>query len=65
MQLDLAWQFIRLMNCLGAVKSYKDCKKQFNELYYLPELARKKQLAMEKVVLTKSLGKQANTRQVG
>ena len=60
MQLDLAWQYIRLMNRLGAVKSYKDNKKQFHELYYLPELARKKQLAIDKGMLSKSLKGQTN-----
>jgi len=58
MQLDLAWVYIRTMNFLGAVSSYKDNKKQFNEIYYLPELARKKQLNMEKIALSKSLKEQ-------
>jgi len=53
MQLDLAWQYIRLMNRLGAVSSYKDNKKQFLDLYYLPELQRKKELAAIKVTLAK------------
>ncbi|HEY8999830.1 MAG TPA: fatty acid desaturase [Mucilaginibacter sp.] len=58
MQIDLAWVYIRTMNFLGAVSSYKDNKKQFNELYYLPELARKKQSAIEKIALCKSLKEQ-------
>lgn len=58
LQLDLAWIYIRTMNFLGAVSSYKDHKKQFNELYYLPELARKKQLTIEKMALNKSLKEQ-------
>ncbi|HTE01922.1 MAG TPA: hypothetical protein VK668_21685 [Mucilaginibacter sp.] len=48
MQLDLAWVYIRTMNWLGAVSSYKDNKKQFYELYYAPALAQKKLLAAEK-----------------
>lgn len=58
MQIDLAWVYIRTMNFLGAVSSYKDHKKQFNELYYLPELARKKQSAIEEIALSKSLKEQ-------
>ncbi len=44
LQFDLAWQYIRLMNRLGAIKSYKDNKKQFMELYYLPAIAKKKEI---------------------
>lgn len=47
-QLDLAWVYIRTMNWLGAVSSYKDNKKQFYELYYAPALARKKQMQIDK-----------------
>lgn len=61
MQLDLAWQYIRLMNRLGAVKSYKDNKTNFYELYYLPELARKKQLRLEKRELVRSLKEQVRS----
>jgi fatty-acid desaturase len=32
-QLDLAWCYIRFMNYVGAVSSYNDAKKQFNEKY--------------------------------
>jgi stearoyl-CoA desaturase (delta-9 desaturase) len=53
-QVDLAWVYIRTMNFLGAVSSYKDNKKQFNELYYLPELARKRQAALERIPVTKN-----------
>ncbi len=60
MQLDLAWQYIHLMHLLGAVKSYKDSKKQFDELYYQPELERKKQVATEKRNLRKILKQQVN-----
>lgn len=54
MQLDLAWQYIRLMNRLGAITSYKDNKKQFHELYYQPELERKRQLAAVKLIAKQS-----------
>ena len=54
MQLDLAWQYIRLMNRLGAITSYKDNKKQFHELYYQPELERKRQLAAVKLIAKRS-----------
>ncbi|MEO6851682.1 MAG: fatty acid desaturase [Mucilaginibacter sp.] len=60
MQLDMAWQYIRVMHKLGAVKSYKDNKKQFDELYYQPELERKKILATEKRDLRKKLAGQVN-----
>lgn len=61
MQLDLAWQYIRVMHRFGAVKSYRDSKKQFNAQYYLPDLERKKQLAAEKRALSKSLKGQMNS----
>jgi sn-1 stearoyl-lipid 9-desaturase len=32
-QLDMAWCYIRLMNHVGAVSSYRDSKKQFRERY--------------------------------
>ncbi|WCT14885.1 fatty acid desaturase [Mucilaginibacter jinjuensis] len=35
-QIDLAWYYIKLMNHLGAVSTYRDNKKQFYERYYLP-----------------------------
>lgn len=33
-QIDTAWYFIKFMSMIGAVKSYKDSKKEFNEKYY-------------------------------
>lgn len=35
-QVDLAWYYIKIMYWLGAVKDYRDNKKQFYERYYLP-----------------------------
>ncbi|MBE9463294.1 fatty acid desaturase [Dyadobacter subterraneus] len=35
-QVDLAWYYIRIMNRLGAVSSYKDFKKQFYARYHVP-----------------------------
>ena len=39
-QVDFAWYYIKFMNWLGAVSQYKDNKKQFYELYYLPGTAK-------------------------
>ena len=35
-QIDLAWYYIKVMHTLGAVKQYKDFKKQFYIQHYLP-----------------------------
>jgi len=40
-QVDMAWYYIRFMNRLGAIRSYNDAKKQFNEEYYKPYKATK------------------------
>lgn len=40
-QVDMAWYYIKMMNILGAVSTYKDSKKQFYKQYYLPYLASK------------------------
>lgn len=40
-QVDMAWYYIKLMNLLGAVSTYKDSKKQFYEQYHRPYLASK------------------------
>ncbi|MBE9462368.1 fatty acid desaturase [Dyadobacter subterraneus] len=40
-QIDMAFYYIRFMNFLGAVSSYTDSKKQFDQQYHLPYLAKK------------------------
>jgi fatty-acid desaturase len=35
-QIDMAFYYIKFMNMVGAVSSYKDSKKQFYEQYHLP-----------------------------
>ncbi|BAU55772.1 fatty acid desaturase [Mucilaginibacter gotjawali] len=40
-QVDMAWYYIRLMNRLGAISSYKDSKKQFYAKYHQPYLEQK------------------------
>jgi len=35
-QIDLTWYYIKMMHTLGAVKQYKDFKKQFYIQHYLP-----------------------------
>jgi sn-1 stearoyl-lipid 9-desaturase len=35
-QVDLAWYYIKFMHTIGAVKSYRDSKKQFFEEHYHP-----------------------------
>lgn len=41
-QIDFPWYYIRFLNMLGAIKSFRDNKKQFYEKYYLPYLNKKK-----------------------
>lgn len=41
-QIDLAWCYIKMMHRLGAVSSYRDDKKRFNEQYHKPYLDAKK-----------------------
>lgn len=40
-QVDMAWYYIRFMNRLGAISSYKDSKKQFYAQYHQPYLEQK------------------------
>jgi len=40
-QIDLAWYYIKFLSMLGAVREYKDFKRQFYEQYYLPYQNRK------------------------
>jgi fatty-acid desaturase len=42
-QVDLAWYYIKLMDTLGAVSSYKDYKKHFYAKYHNPYLQSKNQ----------------------
>jgi stearoyl-CoA desaturase (delta-9 desaturase) len=35
-QVDSAWYYIKFMSMIGAVKSYKDSKAEFNEKYCKP-----------------------------
>jgi fatty-acid desaturase len=44
-QIDMAWYYIKMMNWLGAVSTYKDSKKQFYKQYYQPYLDSKIQPA--------------------
>lgn len=41
-QVDLAWYYIKLMNKVGAVSSYRDDKKRFYEQYHNPYLELKR-----------------------
>lgn len=40
-QVDMAWYYIKMMNKLGAISSYKDSKKEFYEQYHIPYLENK------------------------
>lgn len=40
-QVDMAWYYIRFMNLIGAVSTYKDSKKQFYKEYHIPYEAAK------------------------
>jgi stearoyl-CoA desaturase (delta-9 desaturase) len=40
-QVDMAWYYIRFMNLVGAVSTYKDSKKQFYKEYHMPYKAAK------------------------
>jgi stearoyl-CoA desaturase (delta-9 desaturase) len=40
-QVDMAWYYIRFMNLVGAVSTYKDSKKQFYKEYHIPYKAAK------------------------
>jgi len=40
-QVDMAWYYIRFMNRIGAISSYKDSKKQFFARYHQPYLEHK------------------------
>ncbi|MCE7066991.1 fatty acid desaturase [Dyadobacter sp. CY326] len=40
-QIDMAWYYIKFMNVIGAVSSYRDSKQQFLRQYHLPYLERK------------------------
>ncbi|MCF0058541.1 fatty acid desaturase [Dyadobacter sp. CY356] len=40
-QIDMAFYYIKFMNIIGAVSSYTDSKKQFEQQYHLPYLAKK------------------------
>ena len=42
-QIDFAWYYIKLMSTLGAVTSYRDCKKQFLKEHHQPYIDNKKQ----------------------
>lgn len=45
-QVDMAFYYIKFMNIVGAVSSYTDSKKQFEQQYHLPYLAKKNRLAV-------------------
>jgi stearoyl-CoA desaturase (delta-9 desaturase) len=45
-QLDLAWLFIRFYNSIGGISWYRDDKAHFMKNYYLPYLARKRQMKL-------------------
>jgi len=52
-QFDMAWYYIRTMNRLGAVSSYRDSKKEFYKKYYkpVPEVVTVKVVAEELVAV--------------
>jgi stearoyl-CoA desaturase (delta-9 desaturase) len=50
-QVDMAWYYIRFMSRLGAVSSYNDSKKQFDEQYHKPYLAQKSVKVVTPVVM--------------
>ncbi|MEO6686469.1 MAG: fatty acid desaturase [Dyadobacter sp.] len=45
-QIDMAFYYIKFMNMVGAVSSYTDSKKQFEQQYHLPYLAKKNSVIM-------------------
>ncbi|WP_159473430.1 fatty acid desaturase [Dyadobacter sp. 3J3] len=45
-QIDMAFYYIKFMNMVGAVSSYTDSKKQFEQQYHLPYLAKKNSVVM-------------------
>jgi len=50
-QVDLAWYYIKFMNVVGAVSSYRDSKKMFLEQYRQPYFENKKALICESAVV--------------